>query len=56
MSRPNPKQVLTPQTLTQLIQLVNLLLLGTLYTAQTIPYYPHRLLRFVLLRFKLYLC
>ena len=33
MSCPDPKQVLTPQTLTQLIQLVNLLPLGPLYTA-----------------------
>ena len=33
MSSPDPKQVLTPQTLTQLIQLVNLLPLGPLYRA-----------------------
>ena len=34
MCRPDPKQVLTPQTFTQLIQLVNLL-------PPTIPHYSH---------------
>ena len=36
MSPPDPKEVLTPQTLTRLIQLVNLLPLGPLYTAASL--------------------